>query len=195
MPIHNISIDRDVDISRLRWPDNTSINEDIDDEEDDNVTMGWVNRDFMRVGHVSWDEVRNLIVYEKELLNHINEEDSQLDYDAAVEDDEYEHLVIELGGFDVGIASCVLALSAAGCITMTSCNGSYGHDESYPLVVFRCRGSWIPILLTIAEKTGCGLENSYAGTVVVYANDVRSMLSFAEALLLEHELFDELGSV
>lgn len=39
------------------------------------------------------------------------------------------------------------------------------------------------LLLACAEESGAGLEGEESGALVVYANDIRIMLRFAEAIM------------
>ncbi len=88
-------------------------------------------------------------------------------------------------GLDAGVASTVLALAAARCIPVSSCNGMPGHQELHPLVAFFCRPTRLPDLLAVADEAQCGLENASMGALVVYAHDVTRMIEFARKLI-EH---------
>jgi|GEM_PF-2969690 len=177
---------RSVDISLLQWPSHIS-----DEEEDDNernVTMGWINRDYIDLGEISWGDVKEAVDYENELISQIDINNRQINYNDVIDYDDTGALF----GLDLGVASSVLALLAAGCITISSCNGSSGHTENYPVVIFRSRPNWVYFLLEVAEKTECGLDNAEAGTIVLFANDVHSIIQFAQELVSRHPEFDEL---
>jgi hypothetical protein len=96
------------------------------------------------------------------------------------DDDELEEA---LYGLDLGMASVVLALSAAGCIPFASCNGGPGHHEQLPLVVCWARPQRVLDLLEVADEVGCGLVNADERAVLVYADDVLKMLAFARILI------------
>ena len=71
-----------------------------------------------------------------------------------------------LFGLDLGVASCVIALWAAGRIPFSSCNGgAFGdmHHERNPLVAFFAMRAWLPVLMTMAEEANVGLINSGDG--------------------------------
>jgi hypothetical protein len=92
----------------------------------------------------------------------------------------------ELYGLDLGVASSVVALSAAHCIPFSSCNaGTFGgyHHEDYPLVAFYARPPALDLLLACAEKAGIGLVAENTGELVAYAADVLHMRAFANALI------------
>ena len=107
-------------------------------------------------------------------------------------EEEYEQVEDELYdddeglfGLDIGVASTTVALAAARCVTCSSCNaGAFGgsHHESYPVVAFFAKPQQVELLLECAEEAGIGLENA-EGIVVAYASDIRSMRSFAQALI------------
>lgn len=207
MPLHNIPIDRNIDASLLQWPANVDRNNQIlnidsdasederifdddgseEDDRDENdyseIMMGWVNRDCIDLRGIEWEDVKYAIEYEKELLERIDVHSAEVDYNDAVQEDEIDYYSTVLYGLDVGVASTVLALSATGCFTLASCNGSRDHLEEYPVVIFRCQPDWVHFLIDAAEKAGCGLENADIGAVALFADDVYKMLNFAEELM------------
>ena len=84
---------------------------------------------------------------------------------------------------DLGVGAAVFALSAANCAPISSCSGGPGHHEPYPLVAFYCRRGRVRSLLKAAELANCGLVNGAEGALVVYAEDVGGLLTFAETLV------------
>ncbi len=98
-------------------------------------------------------------------------------------------------GLDIGVASTVAALSAAKCIPVTSCNGgAFGvpHHEVHPLVVFCARPQHLALLVQGAERACVGLVSNASGHLVVYADDIRRMSSFALALIEMRTAFRQL---
>ena len=101
-----------------------------------------------------------------------------------------EEEIAEIMGLDIGVASTVAVLSAAGFIPCTSCNaGAFGgrHHESYPIVAFYAQPQSVSLLLQCAEDSEVGLDNDQGWSpedlpIVVYADDIRKMGAFAEAL-------------
>ena len=93
-------------------------------------------------------------------------------------------------GLDIGVASTVAVLSAAGFIPCTSCNaGAFGgiHHETYPIVAFYAQPQYVPLLLQCAEESEVGLDNDQGWSpedlpIVVYTDDIRKMGAFSEAL-------------
>lgn len=101
----------------------------------------------------------------------------------------------DLWGLDIGVASTVIALSAAGRIPCTSCNGGCfgdGHHEGYPLVLFCTMPAGVPYLLEAAEEAKVGLVNEDSGAMLVNADDISRMMLFASALIERRQYFGKL---
>jgi len=161
-------IERTVDVAALTWP----TREIASGEDGESVNRGYVDlRGF------SWRKVKESLALEEAFLKRLATEGGT-DGDDEITDDESEQLLC----LDVGVASVVFALSAAHCVSVTSCRGGEGHAEAHPLVVFRCRQARVPDLLEAAEEAGCGLVNVDGGMLMVYAEDVGQMLGFARAI-------------
>lgn len=178
----DVIIERQIDLNDLKWPF-AAIASGEDGES--------FNRAYTDLRGLTWTDAKRTLKLEKETL-------SATDYvlDAAEEvvsgdDDLHEQIY----GLDIGVASTVVALSAARCVTITSCNGAPGHNESYPLVAFRCRKARAPDILLAAEEAGCGLHPGLDGTLVVYAGNVSTLMRFAEALIDTRKKFGLLRSV
>jgi hypothetical protein len=163
-------ITRDVDVSRLRWPASGC--------------SSAVNRDYVDLSGITWADVRDAVRLEDEVLERLVSD--PVGFDAALDDDTqlYEDICMTLRGVDVGVASTVFALSALGCLTCSSCSAYHPHHaESFPLVVFRARPQTAPLLLRVAEETGCGLENVDDGMLMLYAAELRQLSAFAKGLM------------
>lgn len=177
-PGDEVEIIRDVNLAKLRWPSNK-------------YEARIQNRAYENFGRVSWETVQEVLAREEAFLARYSRLDGETSKEfhsrvlnAELTSDDWEDLCQQPGGlFDIGVASAVFALLAAGCLTVTSCNGGEGHPEPCPLVSFWCRPTQVPSLLSHAEEAGCGLENSVGGTLIVYAVDIHNLLSFARALL------------
>jgi hypothetical protein len=87
---------------------------------------------------------------------------------------------------DFGVAAAVLALSALGCVPVTSCRGmTLGrrqHEHPAPTVSFYARRLHVPTLLAAVEAAGIYVANNGA-KVEAYCEDVRKMGQFARLLL------------
>jgi hypothetical protein len=86
---------------------------------------------------------------------------------------------------DLGVVSAVVAISALGCVPVTSCRGptlgSRCHQQPAPMIVFYARRTHIPALLEAVERADCQIVNNGA-KVEIYADDVRKMRHFALAM-------------
>lgn len=181
-----VEIVRQIDSARLSWPE-------PGEAMDDRNPGG--NRRYIDLRNLSWAVARRVIEMEQGCISRIETAQDPGEIGStiaeAMEDQlEWEDLLEEVGpvaALDVGVASTTAALSAAGCIPITSCNaGAYGgwHYEEHPLVVFYARPEAAPLLMECAETARVGLEidDELHHTLIVYADDIRKMCDFAKAL-------------
>jgi hypothetical protein len=131
---------------------------------------------------------------------------SLADLDRALDEERLAYALLEAVGFDqksidevdrqratapfvpildFGVVSAVVAISAAGCVPVTSCPGptigSSRHQQPAPMIVFYARRTHVPILLKAVEQADCQIVNNGA-KVEIYADDVRKMQRFALAM-------------
>lgn len=175
-PVFEVEIERNVTAALLGWPEPR-------EAETDSGLGG--NRSYIDLRQLSWSEAKRVYAYEEKLIARIESADDP--------DEEYEIIDEELYedpegiyGLDLGVASTVVALSAARCLPFASCNaGAFGgsHHESHPLVAFYGRAEMAGLLLECAEAAGAGLCNHDGGRLLVYAADIRHMRAFAHALI------------
>jgi hypothetical protein len=85
----------------------------------------------------------------------------------------------EYAFLDLGVASATLALNAAGCPTLTSCNG---HYTGYPWIGFLCRPDKLPLVHEAANLAQVGLINADDGTVEAFSDRPDGLLAFAKEL-------------
>ena len=179
----DVENERSVDAGRLGWPSAVPAE----------GSFGG-NRDFYDLSGVGWDAALGLIEEEAGLIARIElaaNPDEECD---VIADEMYEDPDL-LMGLDIGVASSVATLSAAGCLPFASCNGAaFGgqHHEKHPLVAFYAQAVSVPLLLAAAEASGVGMESCASGEVIVYANDVKRMPAFASALAAARDAFDAL---
>lgn len=142
------------------------------------------NRSYVDLRGMAWKEVQRIHDLERDLLARIvASNDPEDEHDAIV--DELHEDDQGLLGLDLGVASAVVALSAARCIPFASCNGgAFGghHHEDYPVVAFYARPPHVPLLIAAAEESGCGLEHGSNGCLVLFASEIYALHSFARAL-------------
>jgi hypothetical protein len=88
---------------------------------------------------------------------------------------------------DFGVAAAVVAVSALGCVPVTSCRGptlgTRRHSLPAPLVVFYARRTHVPTLIEAVSEADCQIVNN-AAKIEIYADDVRKIHRFAAALSL-----------
>jgi hypothetical protein len=142
------------------------------------------NHDYGRI-RATLREVRQALEFEAEVLNRLaNAKDLAAEY-RRVSDEIYDDDSQPLQGLDLGVASAVLSLSAIGCVTFSSCNGgSFGdfHHEKYPLITFYAKPENAPLLIKAAKEAGVGIRH-VEDYLMVWANDIRHMLRFGQAVL------------
>lgn len=182
-PIHfDIELVREVSAGGLHWPVGHKV-------EDDSGLGG--NRDYYNLRGLGWADVSSVRVEEDDLIARlIAAEDSVEEYEAIEE--EWCEEPGSMMGLDVGVAAATAALSAAGCTPYASCNGgAFGdsHHESHPLVAFYARAQHVPILMSVAERTDCGLERTDDGGLLLYAQDIRNLPRFAAVMIERQEEF------
>jgi len=132
---------------------------------------------------LTWDDAYETLKLEKELIDRYPGDLN----DAEETMFETEEDVSGLYGLDLGIASTVVALSAAGCAPVASCNGAPGHHEAYSLVAFYCRKGRVKDILKATEISNCGLYNGESRALVAYGENVGTLMQFAEVLIALRE--------
>ena len=169
--IYEEEIVRVVKVEQLSWPTETMAAKGFGE-----------NYRYEDLRGISWEQAIETIGFERELVE-------ELIAAPGPDIEGFKELVdqnVILWGLDPGVAGAVMALSAAGCVTSSSCNGGcFGdpHHEDCPVIAFCARPWSVPVLLESAEAVGVGLVNGLEGLLLVYANDIRQMLRFAEELI------------
>jgi hypothetical protein len=106
--------------------------------------------------------------------------------DAAVDEiDRRQTFASALPMLDFGVAAAVAAVSALGCVPVTSCRGpTLGrrrHSQPAPMIVFYARRRHVAPLIDAVVSADCHVVNNGA-KLEVYADDVRKLHQFALAL-------------
>jgi len=175
-PKFDVEISQQARVSDLGWP------EPGDAADDSGLGC---NRAYMDLRRLSWTDAKKALADEARLIARIENAENPEDELSAIEE-EYDESEIELYGLDIGVASTVVALSAARCVPFASCNGGvFGgrHHEVYPLVAFYARPATANLLLAIATEADIGLENNGYGSLVVFSDDIRKFPAFADAMI------------
>lgn len=174
-PHFDVEIERSIEPEHLAWPE--------PGEAMDESSLG-CNRNYVDLRRLPWLEARRVYSVEEKIFARIEaSQDPDKEYELVVEElyeDPYD-----IYGLDIGVASAVVALSAARCVPFSSCNGgAFGgsHHESHPVVAFFAQPETTPLLLECAEEANSGLSMGKFGNLVVYADDIRNMRAFAHAL-------------
>lgn len=181
----DIEIERNVEAGFLRWPEGS--------EADEESGLG-SNRSYSDLRGLDWSEVAETLQEEVGMLTRLIDACDMLDEYEIIEEERYEDDGAMMG-LDIGVAAATAALSAAGCTPFASCNGgAFGdsHHEAYPLVAFCARREHVPLLLQVAEEVNAGLERTGPGDLVLYARDVRDMMSFAKTMFARRDDFSHL---
>lgn len=184
-PKFDVELSRKVRISELGWPE--------PGEAVDESGLG-CNRAYMDLRRLSWTDAKKVLADEARLIARIENADDSDDELTAIEE-EYDESEVELYGLDIGVASTVVALSAARCVPFASCNGAaFGgrHHEVYPLVAFYAKPATANLLVAIATETDIGIENGGYGSLVVFSNDIRNFPKFADAMIHRRKEFNAL---
>jgi hypothetical protein len=170
----DVEVSRHLTVERLSWPGRG--------EADDESGLG-LNRSYMDLRGFTWTETKQAFAVESDLITRLETStDPEGEY-YIIEEEIYDHFYC----LDLGMASTVLALSAAKCIPFSSCNaGVFGgghHNEHYPVVAFYACPAIAEMILTCAEEARIGLETSDQGFLIAYADDIRAMRRFASLLI------------
>lgn len=177
----DVEIEVRVDIASLDWPERGDAGEDSG--------LG-CNRHYADFRGVGWRAVAAMISAEKGFVDRVSSARNMAAECSALNEELFEEEeqngYHSLWGLDLGVASAVLALSAARCIPFSSCNaGAFReghHAEGYPLVAFFVRPQMATIIIDCANKVGVGLRQDQHGVVHVYGRRVEDLLAFAGAI-------------
>lgn len=186
MKTFDIEIVRNVSTSLMSWPEPGAAGVE-------NNLGG--NRSYTDLRRLPWREARRVFELESQLIDRLAKSADPDNELYEIENELWDEIDGDLYGLDIGVASSVVALSAARCIPFSSCNaGALGghHAESHPLVAFFTRKQALPLLLDCAENAGVGLENTSNGGLIVYGVAIEAMRLFARKLMQESAAFRSL---
>jgi hypothetical protein len=150
------------------------------------------NRVYIDLRRLSWTEARRVLAEEASVIARTEKAGNAEDECSIIEEESYESEV-DLYGLDIGVASTVVALSAARCVPFSSCNaGAFGgtHHENYPVIAFYAKPKTADLLLVIATEVDVGIENGTYGCVVMFSNDIRKFPRFADAMIRRRREFN-----
>ena len=176
-PKFDVNPARELSANGLAWPEPGAAADDSG--------LG-CNRLYVDLRRLPWSEAKRVYELETALIARVEASEDPAEEWAVMEDALYAEPDDHLYGLDLGIASSVVALSAAKCVPFSSCNaGAFGgdHNEVYPVVAFFARPITADLLLLCAHEANIGLEVTDRGCVVAYADDIRAFRSFATAII------------
>lgn len=160
------------------------------------------NRLYFDTSGVEWASLPLILAEEREIIAAASQQAvGANDFDRSVgrvlaqryPDDADDDTDGALRGFteiDLGVISAVAALSAAGCITTTSCRGHALSGETHPLVRFTTSSDRLGLIRDSAESAGCGLLLDGAGMLQLYGTEVSHLMSFAQVMYNKRGKFD-----
>lgn len=149
------------------------------------------NQQYRDIRYVSWTFVAEALERESALFERFARADDLDQEDLAYRDELDDALFPDddLWGLDIGVIGAVLALSALGALTVSSCNaGGFGgrHVEAYPLVVMYLPRRCARETLAIAEIAEVGLDMLEGGLVRLYGRTDFDLHRFARIALARH---------
>lgn len=185
----DVEIVRQIEPQHLDWPKRGEAQTDYG--------LG-CNREYVDLRGLSWSEAKRVYEVESTLIRRVETSSDPVAELEDISEQCYENDDVVIYGLDIGVASTVVALSAAGCVPCVSCNGgTFGdhHYEKHPLVVFYARREFVDLLLARAEDAGVGLELALGGSLMVYSDEIQRMRRFAEILIREKKILRRLRTL
>ena len=149
------------------------------------------NQQYRDIRYISWEFVAEAIEREKALFARFAAA-ADVEEEAARYAEEIEEAVFpeeDFWGLDIGVIAAVMALSALGAVTVSSCNaGGFGgaHVERFPLVAMFLPPDAATEVMTIAEAADVGLDMLPGGLVRLYGRTDYDLHRFAEIALARH---------
>jgi hypothetical protein len=139
------------------------------------------NRDYFGMLGVTWDDAREAVKAEARLLaaHQGDLAAASAAHDTAVDDDGQGDPV--LAGLDVGVAGATFALSAAGFLTMSSCNGAAGHYEAEPVIALVADDARLQVLDRLAAEAG--VETAVQEWITVLSGEVHAFARLASSVI------------
>jgi hypothetical protein len=160
----------EIDFALLRWPDEGTVQAGFNS-----------NRLYEHLSGITWKAVDQLIHEESQLTSRLRQavadgEDPTdwLEHERDRDDDS-----LAGGLLDHGVIAATYALNAAGCPTLTSCNGHGGSDHH---VVCWVRPNRVGLLIEAAQVAGVGVAVTAEGAVFLYGHRAEAMIRFAAEL-------------
>lgn len=177
-------------VRRLEVERLAKITDEEADAGEDNGLEG--NQQYRNIPSIGWDFVAEALIREKALFQRFaGASDVNDEAERYVEEIEMAVLPEEdFWGLDIGVIGAVMALSALGAVTVSSCNaGGFGghHVERFPLVAMFLPRAIADEVLEIAEVADVGLDMTEGGLVRLYGRTDFDLHRFGEAALARRQ--------
>jgi hypothetical protein len=172
---------RSLDVNRL-----AELSDEAADSGEEDGLEG--NQQYRDIRFITWAQVADGIAREQELFARFAAAED-VEEEAKRYTEEIEEALFpeeDLWGLDIGVIGAVLALSALGAVTVTSCNaGGFGgrHTEAFPLVVFYLPQAAADEVMAVAQTADVGLDMTEGGLVRLYGRTDFDLHRFAEIAL------------
>ena len=145
----------------------------------------------------TWEEATRLLEREGHALSRVaSTAMDESEFDRLADEAESEYFIDDPNeGFvaapDLGMFAACVGLCAAGCVTSASCRGHPGEYawSDHPVIQFMADPIRARSIEEIARATGCGLA-SVEGRLVLWAQSIEEVVSFAHLLLERRAEFD-----
>lgn len=157
------------------------------------------NREYISDLRLStWEDATEALAVERERVRVASSADDPDEFDGLLDGDLEDWELIAVRGLDVGVAAAVMALSAAGCLTSTSCRGHpelhrSGSGSEYPVIRFYADSARGTMVAAAAAAAGCGFAVD-EGVGSIWAPSIAQTLGLAGGLLAMRPEFDLLRS-
>lgn len=176
----------------VRQLDMDCLAEISDEEADAGEDIGLEgNQQYRDIRSIGWDFVAEALSREKALFDRFAET-SDVEQEAERYAEEIDTAIFpeeDLWGLDIGVIGAVMALSALGALTVSSCNaGGFGgvHVERFPVVAMFLPRAIAEEVLAIAETADVGLDMIDGGLVRLYGRTDFDLHRFGEVALARH---------
>ena len=175
------------DPGRLRWPRRWEVS------GDEAAPAG--NQHYQDLTAASWADVFRVLEVEAALVRRLEDaldpsgEASRVEAELDGQRDDDDET--PLRGLDLGVASAVLVLAAAGAVPVASCNGgAFGgvHMGANPYVACYIRPRRFLTVSGWAVRAGLLQIVTEDGVLVLHARQVKDFLRFAELALTDQAL-------
>jgi hypothetical protein len=152
-----------------------------------------LNREYVSdlAAEATWELAAECLRFECEAVAEIAQEATDQDSfdEAAFEDDAF----VTLFGLELGVEAACVALSAAGCMTASSCRGHSSGWSRFPVIVFVADRRRAALVEAVAREVGCGLQSDLSErTLELWAPSITEIQRLASRVIARRAEFDGL---